>query len=157
MSILRLQSLAVIANSADPTYDNPPAATWSSVETNVGIVCSCLPCLRPLVARYFPSVFASSRKSSGLPGNSRRRSRGAYLRHEQPTMLGDLQSHLETRIGGGDDGVVVGHDGSIQVLTQVTVKVERKEDALERHSTKDLDMKPGASTDSLVKEPKSPI
>ncbi|KAK7177528.1 integral membrane protein [Paraphaeosphaeria sporulosa] len=107
MSILRLQSLAVIANSADPLYDNPPAATWSSVETNVGIVCSCLPCLRPLIARYFPSIFASSRKSSGLPAHSRRRSRAAYLRQtEQPTMLEDLPSRVENRIGACDEGTV---------------------------------------------------
>ncbi|KAH7337358.1 hypothetical protein BKA66DRAFT_435411 [Pyrenochaeta sp. MPI-SDFR-AT-0127] len=60
VSILRLQSLVAISNSEDPTYDNPPAATWSSVETNVGIICSCLPCLRPLLTKCFPSIFPSS-------------------------------------------------------------------------------------------------
>ncbi|KAK7177430.1 hypothetical protein PSPO01_16522 [Paraphaeosphaeria sporulosa] len=59
VSILRLRSLVKISNSSDPTYDNPSAATWSSVETNIGIICSCLPCLRPLVLRLMPGVFPS--------------------------------------------------------------------------------------------------
>jgi hypothetical protein len=63
VSILRLKSLVSISNSTDPTYDNPPAATWSSVESNVGIICSCLPLLRPLLARWFPSAFPSRRRS----------------------------------------------------------------------------------------------
>ncbi|KAH8725893.1 hypothetical protein GQ44DRAFT_207239 [Phaeosphaeriaceae sp. PMI808] len=60
VSILRLQSLVAISNSEDPTYDNPPAATWSSVEINVGIICSCLPCLRPLLNKCFPRIFPPS-------------------------------------------------------------------------------------------------
>jgi hypothetical protein len=63
VSILRLKSLVSISNSQDPTYDNPPAATWSSVETNVGIICSCLPLLRPLLARWVPKAFPSRRRS----------------------------------------------------------------------------------------------
>lgn len=63
--MLRLQSLVAISNSTDPTYDNPPAATWSSVETNVGIICSCLPCLRPLVNRHLPGVFSATSSRSG--------------------------------------------------------------------------------------------
>lgn len=72
-------------------------------------------------------------------------------------MLGDLQSHLETKIDRGDEGIVIGSDARIQVHTEVRVKVEQKEEHCDRHSAKDLDMKPGASTDSLVKEPDSPV
>ncbi|KAF1977385.1 hypothetical protein BU23DRAFT_577939 [Bimuria novae-zelandiae CBS 107.79] len=64
VSILRLQSLVAISNSSDPTYDNPPAATWSSVETNIGIICSSLPCLRPLITRYLPGVLTASSTST---------------------------------------------------------------------------------------------
>lgn len=40
LSILRLQSLYVISKSTDVSWDNPLAATWSSLEVNVGIICS---------------------------------------------------------------------------------------------------------------------
>ncbi|KAF2190628.1 hypothetical protein K469DRAFT_559523 [Zopfia rhizophila CBS 207.26] len=57
ISIIRLQSLIAISNSKDPTFDNPPAATYSAVETNVSIVCACLPLLRPLLAHMLPTYF----------------------------------------------------------------------------------------------------
>ncbi|ORY11593.1 hypothetical protein BCR34DRAFT_447226, partial [Clohesyomyces aquaticus] len=57
ISIIRLQTLVRISNSKDPTFDNPPAATFSAVETNVGIVTACLPSLRPLLAHMLPSYF----------------------------------------------------------------------------------------------------
>lgn len=64
MSILRLRSLVSISNSTDPTYDNPPAATWSSVEINVAIICSCLPLLRPLMTRFLPGMFSSHKRGN---------------------------------------------------------------------------------------------
>ncbi|KAG9184959.1 hypothetical protein G6011_11789 [Alternaria panax] len=63
VSILRLQSLVAISNSDDPSYDNPPAATWSSVESNVGIICACLPLLRPLITKWIPRAFPSNHRS----------------------------------------------------------------------------------------------
>ncbi|OCK75392.1 hypothetical protein K432DRAFT_337541, partial [Lepidopterella palustris CBS 459.81] len=60
VSILRLQSLVAISNSKDPTFDNPPAATWSAIETNVGLICACLASLRPLATRLFPRLFKST-------------------------------------------------------------------------------------------------
>jgi hypothetical protein len=55
----------VISNSTDPTYDNPPAATWSSVESTVGIICACLPSLRPVMQRAFPRLFSFTGSSRG--------------------------------------------------------------------------------------------
>lgn len=40
------------------------AASWSAVECNVGIICACLPTLRPLVSSIIPR-FLSSIGSSG--------------------------------------------------------------------------------------------
>lgn len=74
MSILRLQSLVAISNSVDASYDNPPAATWSSVESNVGIICACLPLLRPLITKWLPRAFPSRHRSvysHSRPNNAR--------------------------------------------------------------------------------------
>lgn len=82
-SICRLVSLKKIANSSDPTCgffflpspyppitkirqtanwcpdDNVGAASWSAVECNVGIICACLPTLRPLVSTIIPHLLSS--------------------------------------------------------------------------------------------------
>ncbi|KAL4788453.1 hypothetical protein BJX76DRAFT_365745 [Aspergillus varians] len=58
-SIIRLISLNKISNSSDPTYDNIGAASWSAIECNVGIICACLPTLRPLVSRIIPQLLSS--------------------------------------------------------------------------------------------------
>jgi hypothetical protein len=100
--MLRLQSLVAISNSSDPTYDNPPAATWSSIETTVGIICASLPALRPLVVRIFPRLLTVTSSSqdryqrSGGPSQRLRsrstannQSRGAYSsKHEDFDNLG---------------------------------------------------------------------
>jgi len=56
ISIMRLQSLYVISKSTDISWDNPMAATYSSLEVNVGIICSCIPTLKGLISRLFPSL-----------------------------------------------------------------------------------------------------
>ncbi|KAJ5199292.1 hypothetical protein N7472_004496 [Penicillium cf. griseofulvum] len=74
-SIVRLISLKKIADSSDPTFDNVGAASWSAIECNTGIICACLPTLKPLIARIFPgmiSTFNASRTTRGdtTQGNS---------------------------------------------------------------------------------------
>lgn len=59
-SVIRLQSLVRIANSPDPTYDNPSAAMFSAIEVNIGILCACLPSLRPLLSAMLPSYFPNT-------------------------------------------------------------------------------------------------
>ncbi|KAF2036556.1 hypothetical protein EK21DRAFT_83513 [Setomelanomma holmii] len=117
VSILRLQSLVAISNSSDPTYDNPPAATWSSVETNVGIICSCLPLLRPLLTRILPGVFTSQARSATGPRQyatigSMRPRKG--LRTQEDTIEMTKHSHVSCEDAGHD----------IHVVTDISVQVE---------------------------------
>ena len=58
ISILRLHTPKVAVETSDPTWDDEAAATWSILELNMGIVCSCLPTLRPLVTRILPQFIA---------------------------------------------------------------------------------------------------
>jgi len=64
ISVIRLQALVAISNSTDPTFDNPPAATLSAVETNVGIITACLPALRPLLSIMMPGCFPPTKAST---------------------------------------------------------------------------------------------
>jgi hypothetical protein len=63
ISVVRLQSLLAISNSTDPTADNPPAATLSAIETNVGIITACLPALRPVLSAVLPKYFPPTTRS----------------------------------------------------------------------------------------------
>ncbi|KAB8068775.1 integral membrane protein [Aspergillus leporis] len=69
-SICRLVALKQISESTDPTYDNVGAASWSAIECNVGIICACLPTLRPLVSRVVPHLLStlSTRNPSYVNG-----------------------------------------------------------------------------------------
>ncbi|KAG9565315.1 hypothetical protein KCU61_g8427, partial [Aureobasidium melanogenum] len=67
-SILRLKALYDISVSTDITWDNTPAAYWSSLECNFSIVAACLPMLRKTITRFFPRIFSSSSN----PGSNHR-------------------------------------------------------------------------------------
>jgi hypothetical protein len=113
VSILRLQFLVAISNSSDPTYDNPPAATWSSVEINVGIICSCLPLLRPLLTRFLPNIFTTRVRTDNLG----------------PKRYATIQSTHGSKFGRSRDGesIEMGkqeYGSDIQVVTDISVQVE---------------------------------
>lgn len=65
ISILRLQSLYVVSHTDDISWNNPLPAIWSSTEVNVGILCSCLPTLKGLLNRFYPSLFGSTLHTYG--------------------------------------------------------------------------------------------
>ncbi|KAJ5099574.1 hypothetical protein N7532_006575 [Penicillium argentinense] len=58
-SIVRLISLKQISDSTDPTYDNVGAASWSAIECNTGIICACLPTLKPLISKLIPGLIST--------------------------------------------------------------------------------------------------
>jgi hypothetical protein len=67
VSVIRLYSLDDIANSRDISFDNSDQATISAVEANVGIVCACIPAMRPLFAlmmpKYFPPALVGNKEA----------------------------------------------------------------------------------------------
>ncbi|ORY03328.1 hypothetical protein BCR34DRAFT_573594 [Clohesyomyces aquaticus] len=56
ISIVRIQTLKTAATSKDPTRGNVAAECWTITELACGIVCACIPTLRPLAAKFFPGV-----------------------------------------------------------------------------------------------------
>ncbi len=80
ISIIRIQYLRL---SEDVTWDNVDSSVWSIIEICSGIVCACLPTLRPLI-------------SSCIPGMSGRASTGGY--HQQLSGRGMTErSNTESR------------------------------------------------------------
>ncbi|CZT12658.1 uncharacterized protein RAG0_16400 [Rhynchosporium agropyri] len=59
---IRLKYIVVASTLADPIFhpitgDDIMPALWSFVEICVALICSCLPALRALLSRWFPSIF----------------------------------------------------------------------------------------------------
>lgn len=64
-SILRATQLASISN-VNVTMRAMPALDWSVAEVFTGIICACLPCLKPLFNKLLPNkVFTHVRKVTG--------------------------------------------------------------------------------------------
>lgn len=60
ISILRLRELVTFSSSTNPSWDQLDLAYWSTVELNVGIICTCLPSIRLILLRLFPRIIGSS-------------------------------------------------------------------------------------------------
>ena len=54
-SALRLNGLirTLFVNHQDPVYDTVGSGVWSVIETNLSIICACLPTMRPLLRLVF--------------------------------------------------------------------------------------------------------
>jgi len=59
ISILRLVYIHPLVTSPDFTWNSPLPAIWSCVETNTGIICSCVPTFKGLAQKHFPKVLSS--------------------------------------------------------------------------------------------------
>lgn len=60
-----MTTLKTGAEGKDSTYTGSATLKWTAVETNVGIICACLPLLRPILNKLIP-WFAE--RSRGDPG-----------------------------------------------------------------------------------------
>ncbi|KAL1985736.1 hypothetical protein VTN96DRAFT_7484 [Rasamsonia emersonii] len=68
--VLRIHFLTLMFKSEDLTWNISDSFVWSCVEPCIGIVCACLPTLRPLLRRVFGHLFWSTSKRSQTPNNS---------------------------------------------------------------------------------------
>jgi len=66
MSAVGFPSIYLYCKANRITDDNINSAIWSAVEVNLGIICACLPTLKPLVSRCFPHLLLSNRKELTL-------------------------------------------------------------------------------------------
>jgi hypothetical protein len=64
--MLRLHYLYVLFKRKDLTYDMLDGVLWSSIELNTGILCACLPTLRPLLSLLFPKLLQNSTQATQL-------------------------------------------------------------------------------------------
>ncbi|KAJ5134425.1 Conidiation-specific protein Con-10 [Penicillium atrosanguineum] len=134
-SIIRLVALKKISDSSDPTYDNVGAASWSAIECNTGIICACLPTLKPLLSRVMPgliSTFSGTRPTHNSRCRSNRRS-GHWDEStlgapgEDPEFVGaDVPERVEM-VPGSNFGKSMRPNNQITKTTSVTEMSEYQE------------------------------
>jgi fucose permease len=54
----------LLGNEVDFSYHASVSFMWSAVEVNLGIVCACIPTMKPLISRIMPVLLDSNRGSS---------------------------------------------------------------------------------------------
>jgi hypothetical protein len=67
ISVIRLYTLGKVAKSNDLSFDNTAHATLSAIEVNIGIICACLPAMRPVFALILPKCFSSTMQYTKYP------------------------------------------------------------------------------------------
>ncbi|KAF2639176.1 hypothetical protein P280DRAFT_55674 [Massarina eburnea CBS 473.64] len=119
ISLVRLSVLHKGATTTtDPFWDNAPASYWSVVELNCGILCSCLPTLRPLIQKLVPQFFSTDGHTgsytgytggltSSYIGNSTRRTGSAKDTHALSTIDPEPPSPRQL-----EDGIYVHKEGA---------------------------------------------
>ncbi|KAF9894149.1 hypothetical protein FE257_009122 [Aspergillus nanangensis] len=70
VAIVRIVTMVPFLHSNDFTWYKVTIAKWCMVEINVGIICACLPTMRPLLIKSFPRLFSTIDTGSGFKGPS---------------------------------------------------------------------------------------
>ncbi|KAG5916960.1 hypothetical protein E4U42_007428 [Claviceps africana] len=74
VSILRLRSLVKFGIvTRNPTWDFFGVALWSTVEINVGIICTCMPTVRLFLVRLFPGRLGTTQLRHGQESSENKR------------------------------------------------------------------------------------
>lgn len=81
----------VVNNTYDVTWDGFTMWIWTAVEVNLGVICGCIPTLRPLF-KYFQAGIrrASGGNNSNVIGEEMVRCRRRSTRQEAAPWFGDL-------------------------------------------------------------------
>lgn len=92
VSFIRLAQFIKSNGATDFSWENVSLGAWSITECCIGIVCSSVPALKPLVIRFFPKFGSTNSGTRSQTGGQSRNRTGA-----------DTERGNVTFIGAGDD------------------------------------------------------
>ncbi|EAW13620.1 putative plasma membrane protein Pth11-like [Aspergillus clavatus NRRL 1] len=144
-SILRITTLNLATNHLDTTWNSIGSSMWTVIESNLGIICACLPALRRPLSFLFPRFFSRLNKSSVAPasrGNSSRPLDSTPKKVEGWSVLdeaGAAEVRVTSAAGMRDDehhGMDMDLDspgrwGEIRKTTKVVVRYDEMESEIE--------------------------
>jgi len=58
-SILRVRVIYMSTDATDKAWDKAPNAILGAIEVDVGLICSCVATLMPLLSRYLPAAWVN--------------------------------------------------------------------------------------------------
>ena len=90
--------------------DNVGAASWSAIECNTGIICACLPTLKPLISRILPGLISTLSGNRHGTGQSTTR-RGTW---NDETTIGAPGEDAEYRAGDHKRVLSFGPSGGLK-------------------------------------------
>ncbi len=111
ISIIRIRYLKLFD---DFTWENTDSSLWSIGELSSAITCACLPTLRPLLSRYFPSLGTQAARSTGYHQSGRKSTKGNKSQNSDP------ESGMRSANGHGELKSVSAVDGSEVELATTT-------------------------------------
>jgi len=105
ISIIRIRYLRLFD---DFPWENVAPSLWSIGELSSAITCSCLPTLRPFLARYFPALSTTvGRSTRGTPyAKSSKNGTGGVSQHRDPesgTQLSESKRGVSSSAADGSD------------------------------------------------------
>ncbi|KAF2442240.1 hypothetical protein P171DRAFT_433781 [Karstenula rhodostoma CBS 690.94] len=94
--VFRLIYLQRYFTNVDLFWDAALTTSLGIVEVNIGIVCGCLPCIKPLLAKLLPSLFGSTGRTSRTTPSSKTKGRSYQFE--------DMSAHHADK-GGSTSGL----------------------------------------------------
>lgn len=92
ISIIRIPTLRYGASSPDPSYTNVTTALWSLAELQIAILCTSLPVLRPIVARFLRGIYPADNGPERVRDGPNRRAKQPRQHQELSTIKSLLQN-----------------------------------------------------------------
>jgi fucose permease len=84
-----------LGTSLDFAWTASMALMWSAVEVNVGIVCACIPTLRPLVKLILPSMIMDRSHTEKGASSGDQQPSGSNHVHRAPSAIGDHEQEIQ--------------------------------------------------------------
>ncbi|PGG99037.1 hypothetical protein GX51_06453 [Blastomyces parvus] len=88
-SILRITTLDVATSHLDTPWTNIGSSMWTVIESNLGIICACLPPLWRPLSVAFPRVFGRFNRATSAKQSSYNRTHGSGGRKMSCSVAGD--------------------------------------------------------------------
>ncbi|KAG2419393.1 hypothetical protein HFD88_004189 [Aspergillus terreus] len=129
MAIVKCFQLPNLADLADSTYATADLVIWTSVESNVVILASCIPTLQPLIELALGKRTLKSTSKYPYQSSERRHESSYWSKKSAPAKNADLQiTNVESQeciLGSDKNQAVEGHQlGHIRRTDNVVVEYE---------------------------------
>ncbi|KAI0435708.1 hypothetical protein F4803DRAFT_544596 [Xylaria telfairii] len=100
ISIIRLKTLVVFANSTNISYDYVDPGLYSVIEASISIIVCCLPAVRALLSTVAPTVFAATKNASVFSSGKTPKTESSHQRsHQRFNRLDDAYSSADDTRG----------------------------------------------------------